>query len=137
MATASRRHGFAISDFCLAVQRFLRANEHFAVEAGLNPLEYDLLLALMAYPRGACPSISLLSERLLSQHHVAAGAVARLVGKELITTERSQRDRRSVVLAMTSKGKSLLNAIALRSLGELDAHGSQMIGSLTTLLGDQ
>jgi DNA-binding MarR family transcriptional regulator len=137
MATASKRHGFAVAEFCLSVQRFLRANEYFAVEAGLNPLEYDLLLALMAYPRGACPSISLLSERLLSQHHVAAGAVARLVEKELITSERSTRDRRSVVLAMTSKGKSLLNAIAQRSLGELGAQGPQMINSLTTLLSGQ
>jgi len=42
-----------------------------------------------------------------------------------------------VVLAMTSKGKSLLNAIAQRSLGELGAQGPQMISSLTTLLSGQ
>ncbi len=134
MAPASKRHGSAIAEFCLAVQRFLRANGYIAAEAGLNPLEYDLLLALTAYPSGTCQSISLLSERLLLQHHVAAGAVARLVEKELITTERNTRDRRSVVLAITSKGKSLMNEIALRSLGALDAQGPQMIVSLTTLL---
>jgi DNA-binding MarR family transcriptional regulator len=137
MATASKRHGLAIAEFCLAVQRFLRASERFAGEAGLNPLDYDLLLALSAYPRGTCSSIALLSERLLSQHHVAAGAVTRLSEKELVSTERNERDRRSVILTLTAKGKLLLKDIALRSLGELNAQGPRMIDSLSTLMHDE
>lgn len=134
MATESKRHGLAVAEFCLAVNRFLRASEHFAVEAGLNPVEYDLLLALSAYPRGTCSSIAVLSERLLTQHHVAAGAVAKLAEKELLSTERNGRDRRSVILTLSAKGKALLNQIAVRSLGELDAQGPRIIGSLTTLM---
>lgn len=134
MASASKRHGLAIAEFCLAVQRFLRASERFAGEAGLNPVEYDLLLALSACPHGTCSSIAVLSERLLTQHHVAAGAVTRLSEKELLSTERNARDRRSVILTLTANGKALLNNIAVRSLGELDAQGPRIIGSLTALI---
>lgn len=134
MASASKRHGLAIAEFCLAVQRFLRASERFAGEAGLNPVEYDLLLALSACPRGTCSSIAVLSERLLTQHHVAAGAVTRLSEKELLSTERNARDRRSVILTLTANGRALINNIAVRSLGELDAQGPRIIGSLTALI---
>jgi len=137
MATASKRHGLAVGEFCLAVQRFLRASERFAGEAGLNTVEYDLLLALSAHPRGTCSSIAVLSERLLSQHHVAAGAVTRLSEKELLSTERNQRDRRSLILSLTNKGKLLLKDIALRSIGELNAQGPRMIDSLSLLMHDE
>ena len=137
MATASKRHELAVGEFCLAIQRFLRASERFAGDAGLNPVEYDLLLALSAHPRGTCSSIAVLSERLLSQHHVAAGAVTRLSKKELLCTERNQRDRRSVILSLTAKGKLLLNDIALRSIGELNAQGPRMIDSLSLLMHDE
>jgi DNA-binding MarR family transcriptional regulator len=102
----------------------------------LNPLEYDLLLALSAYPRGSVSSIALLSERLLTQHHVAAGAVAKLAEKELVSTQRNLRDRRSLSLTLTAKGKALVNAIALRNLTELDAQGPRMMESLATLMHD-
>ncbi len=134
MANASKRHGLAIAEFCLAVRRFLRATEHVAARMGLHPIEYDLLLTLSAYPQGTASSIALLSERLLSQHHVAAGAAAKLAEKELVSTERNARDRRSVSLTVTDKGKSLLHEIALQTLRELAAHGPQMIESLSILM---
>ena len=134
MPSASKRHGLAIAEFCLAVQCFLRASERFAGEAGLNPVEYDLLLALSACPQGTCSSIAVLSERLLTQHHVAAGAVTRLSEKKLLSTERNARDRRAVILTLTENGKTLLNNIAVKSLGELDAQGPRIIGSLTALI---
>lgn len=101
---------------------------------GLNPIEYDLLLTLCAYPQGTASSIALLSERLMSQHHVAAGAAAKLAEKKLVSTERNARDRRSVSLTVTAKGKSLLQEIALQTLRELAAHGPQMIDSLSILM---
>lgn len=137
MATASRRHGLAVAEFSLAVHRFIRASERFAGEAGLNPVEYDLLLALSAYPQGTCSSIAVLSERLLSQHHVAAGAVTKLSEKDLVSTERNERDRRSVILRMTAKGRMLLKDIALRTVGELNAQGPYMINSLSMLMHDE
>lgn len=137
MATARRRHGLAIGEFSLAVHRFLRASERFAGEAGLDPLEYDLLLALSAYPQGTCSSIAMLSERLLSLHHVAAGAVTKLSEKNLVSTERNERDRRSVVLRLTAKGRLLLKDVALRTVGELNAEGPCMIDSLSTLMHDE
>lgn len=134
MASASEGHGLAIAEFCLAVQRFLRASERFAGEAGLNTVEYDLLVALSACPRGTCSSIAVLSERLLMQHHVAAGAVTRLAEKELVSTVRNARDRRSLTLTLTPNGKTLLNNVAVKSLGELGAQGPRIIGSLTALI---
>jgi DNA-binding MarR family transcriptional regulator len=122
------------SEFSLSVLGFLRASKKSAIEAGLTAMEYDLMLALSAYPQSTCPNIAILGERLLIHHHVASEAVGRLADRDLIRTKRNARDRRSVNLSLTAAGESLLQQIAVRSVEALKEKGPRIAKSLTTLI---
>ena len=128
-----RRDAFV--EFSASVLGFLRASKRSASEAGLTVMEYDLILALGAYPEDTCPNIAILCERLLIHHHVASEAVGRLAERDLIKTNRSARDRRSVTLVLTAKGEALLQQIALRSAEALREQGPRIAKSLATLVG--
>jgi DNA-binding MarR family transcriptional regulator len=120
-------------EFSVSVLGFLRASKKSANEAGLTVMEYDLMLALSAYPQRTCPNIAILCERLLIHHHVASEAVGRLADRDLLRTRRSARDRRSVTLILTSDGESLLQQIAVRSAETLREQGPRIAKSLATL----
>jgi DNA-binding MarR family transcriptional regulator len=122
-------------EFSASVLGFLRASKKSASEAGLTVMEYDLLLALSAFPNSTCPNIAILCERLLIHHHVASEAVGRLADRDLLRTRRSARDRRSVTLILTSDGESLLKQIAVRSAEALREQGPRIVKSLGTLVG--
>jgi DNA-binding MarR family transcriptional regulator len=96
-------------------------------------MEYDLMLALSAYPQRTCPNIAILCERLLIHHHVASEAVGRLSDRDLIRTRRNARDRRSVILILTARGELLLQQIAVRSVEALREKGPRIVKSLATL----
>ena len=128
------RHRDAFLEFSLSVSVFLRASKRSASEAGLTVMEYDLLLALSAFPSSTCPNIAILCERLLIHHHVASEAVGRLAERKLLSTKRSARDRRSVTLVLTADGESLLQQIALGSLEGLREHSPRIVKCLATLV---
>ena len=123
-------------EFSLSVSVFLRASKRSASQAGLTVMEYDLLLALSAFPSSTCPNIAILCERLLIHHHVASEAVGRLAEKKLLATKRSARDRRSVTLLLTADGESLLRQIAVGSMEGLREQSPRIVKSLATLVGE-
>jgi DNA-binding MarR family transcriptional regulator len=116
-----------------SVRSFLHASKRSANEAGLTVMEYDLMLAVSAYPRSSRPNIAILCERLLIHHHVASEAVGRLADRDLLRTKRNARDRRSVILILTDSGESLLQQIAIRSVAVLREEGMK---SLATVIGE-
>lgn len=122
-------------DFSYSVRGFLHASKKSANEAGLTVMEYELMLAVSAYPQGTCPNIAILCERLLIHHHVASEAVGRLAEKDLLKTQRSARDRRSVIPILTNSGESVLQQIAVRSVAALREEGPRILKSLVTLIG--
>lgn len=123
-------------DFSYSVRGFLHASKRSANEAGLTVMEYDLMLAVSAYPQGTCPNIAILCERLLIHHHVASEAVGRLAKRDLLKTKRSARDRRSIILILTNSGELVLQQIAVRSVAALREDKSQIVKSLATLIGE-
>lgn len=133
MKRRSGQYVDSLAEFSLSIRSVSRAFEHVASEAGMTPIECDLMLALRAYPKYRCPNIALLTTRLGTYHHVAAGAVTRLVEKELIITKRNTQDQRSLILALTAKGESLLRQVAYRTLEDLSRCSSQIVKSLETL----
>lgn len=124
-------------DFCFRVQEFLRTRRAFAKSEGLDPREYELLLMLKALAGRRSVNVSLIAENLFVHHHVAAGLVKDLANRGLVSTQRSQRDRRSLSLHLTAQGESLLERIVVRSVDGLASEGPQMISSLGKILGEE
>ena len=122
-------------EFSHSIRGFLYASERSAKEAGLTVMEYDLMLAVSAYPQSTSPNIAIVCEQLLIHHHVASEAVARLADRDLLKTKRNTRDRRSVILILTQAGELLLRQIAARSVAVLQEEGPQIVKSLASVIG--
>jgi DNA-binding MarR family transcriptional regulator len=124
----------ALIDFWFQVQEFLRARRELAKQMGLDASEYEVMLMLRAFPQGECPSISLVAERLFLQHHIAAATVKRLVRRDLVISERSELDRRSLTLRLTLQGQKMVEEIVHKSVAGLEAEGPEMMNSLAKLM---
>jgi len=134
-AGKTRRYRNEVAALCLSLQGYFRRSERYARDAGLTATEYDLILAVSALPQNSAPNIALLCDRLLAYHHVGSTTVARLVKKDLLTSERNPSDMRSVVLRLTVKGRELLRNITFRSIANLRERGPDMLDSLESVLG--
>jgi DNA-binding MarR family transcriptional regulator len=132
--TVQKTHRNAFFEFSLSILGFSRRSKKSASQAGLTLIEYDLLLALSAYPQNTCQSIAILCDSLLIQHHVGSETVSRLAARSLLKTKQNDHDRRSVILSLTGRGELLLRQIALQNLEHLLKHGQQIESSLASLM---
>src|SRR5689334_25256772 len=93
----------ALAELRYLWRKFLRfSKDLLQTRAGLNPEQYEALLAIKAFP-GKSVTISQLSERLQVKHHSAVNIVDRLVERKLIRRTASEKDRRERHLELTAK----------------------------------
>ena len=126
----------AMAEFRYQIRRFLRFSEHAAREAGLEPQQYQLLLAVKGLPDGERPRIGDIAERLQIQHHSTVELVDRLAKRSLVRRRRSDNDRREVLLELTQKGDRLLQELALHHRSEMREMGPELVTSLKKVLRD-
>ena len=124
----------AMAEFRYQIRRFLRFSEHAAREAGLEPQQYQLLLAVKGLPNGDKPRIGDIAERLQIQHHSTVELVDRLSKRSLVRRRRSENDRREVMLELTPKGERLLQDLALHHRNEIREMGPELVASLKKVL---
>lgn len=123
----------ALADFRYLLRKFLRFSKDFlATEAGLNPEQYEALLAIKAFP-GRLMTISHLSERLQVKHHSAVNIVDRLVERKLIRRTEGEEDRRERHLELTTKGEAMIEELAAVHYTELRTRSGEMIKALQRL----
>ncbi|MBB6636641.1 MarR family winged helix-turn-helix transcriptional regulator [Cohnella thailandensis] len=98
-----------IADLFLSF-RAVNQSMHHAImkgseELGLTPIQFMVLKFVKKTPE---IRLSELADCLFIGNSATSGIVDRLVKLDMITRERGERDRRSVMLKMTSKGEELL-----------------------------
>jgi len=126
----------ALAELRYLARKFLRYSKDLLRQtAGLNPEQYEALLAIKAFP-GKSLTISQLSERLQVKHHSAVHIVDRLVAKKLIRRQTGKDDRRERYLELTNKGEKLVEELAYVHHGELAKRSEEMIKGWQRLLGD-
>jgi len=101
------------------IRRFLHFSEQASRSAGLEPRQYQLMLAIKGLPRGVRPRVAELAERLQIQHHSAVELVNRLETGRYVRRQRGGQDRREVLLVLTPKGEKTLRELALHHRAEL------------------
>lgn len=126
----------AMAEFRYQIRRFLRFSEHAARESGLEPQQYQLLLAIKGLPDSDRPRIGDIAERLQIQHHSTVELVDRLAKRNLVRRRRSEQDRREVFLELTPKGDRLLQELALHHRAEIREMGPELVSSLKKVLRD-
>src|ERR1043166_7664283 len=114
-------------------RKFLRfSKDLLQTRAGLNPEQYEALLAIKAFPAKDL-TISQLSERLQVKHHSAVNIVDRLVEGKLIRREPGKQDRRERHLRLTGKGEKMVEELAALHYRELSPRSAEMIQALQRL----
>ncbi len=126
----------ATAEFRYQIRRFLRASEQIARTYGLNPQQYQLMLAVKGLPDDHAATIGEVAERLQIQHHSTVELADRLSAKGLVRRKRDSEDRRQVLLELTAKGEKTLRELALHHREELRSTGPELVGALKGVLAN-
>ncbi len=117
------------------IRRFLRFSETAARQAGIEPQQHQLLLAVRGLPHGLKPTVGVLAERMQLQHHSTVELVDRLVDRGFLCRLRATDDRRRVLVKLTHDGEEFLKTLSLHHLQELQSAGPKFVKILQSLLG--
>ncbi len=96
----------ALAEFRYQLRRFLRHMEEEVRHLGVNPQQYQLVLAIKGLPKGQVPTISCLAERMQLNHNTMVELVDRCEERDMLRRQRSASDRRQVTLAITAEGEA-------------------------------
>ena len=123
----------ALAEFRYQIRKFLRFSEHAVRAAGMEPGQYQLMLAIKGIPQEVRPRIRELADRMHIRHHSAVELVNRLEAGGYVRRERAQDDLREVLLALTAKGEKVLAELALHHHDELRSAASSLVAALRRL----
>jgi DNA-binding MarR family transcriptional regulator len=124
----------ALAEFRYQIRVFLNGSEEAARNAGLEPQQYLLLLALRGLPLGREASILTLAERLRLRHHSVVELVDRLERQQLLRRERSRTDRRHVIVHLTHRGEAILSRLASQRIDELRTTAPALVRTLSEVI---
>lgn len=124
----------ALAEIRYRIRQFLRGSDAAALESGLEPQQYQLLLALYTIPSHEAASIRALSERLYLKHHSTVGLVDRLEARGYVKRLPGKRDQRQVIVALRPLGMQALERVVSQRLHELRESGPDLIRALTAVL---
>lgn len=124
----------AMAELRYQIRRFLRFSESAARDAGIEPQQYQLLLAVKGMPEGVKPTIGVLAERMQLQHHSTVELIDRLVERSFLCRLRAADDRRQVLVKLTRDGERFLEKLAFHHLQELRSVGPTFVKVLHRLI---
>lgn len=126
----------SLAQFRYELRRFLNLAEQAARNAGIEPQQFQALLAIKGLPDGCAPTVGLLAERLQIHHNSTVELVNRLELHGLLKRVRSRNDRREVLLRITGRGQTIVRRLALPHRAELISAGHAILRALREALGN-
>jgi DNA-binding MarR family transcriptional regulator len=123
-----------LAEFREQIRKFLRFSERAVRAAGMEPGQYQLMLAIKGIPEGVRPRIRELANRMHIEHHSAVELVNRLEAGGYVRRERAQDDRREVLLELTPKGERVLGELALHHHEELRSAAPGLVTALRKVM---
>lgn len=124
-----------LAAFRRQIRQFLRFSDQAAREAGVEPVQHQLLLAIRGHAPDAEPTIGSLAEALQLRHHSVVGLVDRLEHRGLVSRHRSAEDARRVAVRLTGRGGDVLCDLSRHHLAELRTRGPALVRELEALIG--
>ena len=124
----------AMSELRYQIRKFIRFSENAARQAGIEPQQHQLLLAVRGLPDKARPTIGVLAERMQLQHHSTVELIDRLVDRGFLCRLRDTDDRRQVLVKLTHAGEKFLQKLSLHHLEELQFAGPTFVKVLNSLI---
>ena len=130
----SRNEYEKLAEFRYQLARFLRRRKDAAHEEGLQPQQYELLLAVASFPENREPTIKEVAAQLRLEHHTVVELANRLEKRGYLVRTGSTLDRRAVLLKLTRPGRSALDRIVRFSFSQLRVEAPTLIRSLRRIL---
>jgi len=119
-----------LASFRYALRKFLGFSENAAIEHGISPQQYQVLLAIEGFPGRNWVTMGELAEQMRIAHHSAVGMVDRMEGLGLVKRVSSEHDRRAVQVSVTRKGHCILEKLYRIHRAELRSVGPQLAALL-------
>ena len=116
------------------LRRFLQEGDATARQAGLEPQQYLLLLAIRGLPEEQTATIRTLAERLSLRHHSTVELIDRMESHGYVRRVRGKEDRRQVMISLQPKGEKLLERVVAQRIVELRSHGHALVSAISSLL---
>lgn len=126
----------ALAEFRYRLRRFVRTMEEQTRKAGVNPQQYQVVLAVKGLPGQQAPTIGRLAERMQLNHNSMVELVDRCERRGLIQRLASRGDRRQVTLSITAEGEALLRQLGNAAREELLDSGPSLVESILGLIQD-
>ena len=124
----------ALADFRYNIRRYLRFSEHAARQAGVEPQQYQFLLAIKGMSDDVRCTVGELAERMQIQHHSTVELVDRMAEHALVVRKRGNEDRREVLVQLSAKGEKLLRDLAIHHRNELKELAPQLALALKKIM---
>ncbi len=134
MAKLSSNEYLALAEFRHQLERFLQRRRRAARLAGLQPKQYQLMLAVKGTPKGRRPTVGEIADRLQIQNHSVVELVDRLENRRYIERQRDEVDHRVVHLKLTAAGEAVLRKLVAASLTELKSEAPALVRALSGIL---
>jgi DNA-binding MarR family transcriptional regulator len=125
----------AMAELRYQIRRFVRFSENAARQAGIEPQQHQLLLAVRGLPEDLKPTVGILAERMQLQHHSAVELIDRLEERGFIIRLRATDDRRQVLIKLTAAGEEFLSQLSLYHLQEWQSAGPKLVKVLQAVIG--
>lgn len=124
----------ALAEFRYRIRHFLADSGRAAHSAGLEPEQFQLLLAVKGMPLGVQASIQAVAERLHVNHNTAVERIDRLARMRLLRRVHNRADRRVVLVELTPRGSRVLEKLAQTRMAEIRTSGVKLIESLSEVI---
>ncbi len=124
----------ALGELRYLIRRFLQEGDVTAKQAGLEPQQYLLLLAVRGLPTGEEATISTLAKRLSLRHHSTVELIDRMEAHGYVKRIRGREDRRQVLVSLQPRGAKLLEKVVEQRIIELCATGRSLVAAIGELL---
>ena len=109
----------ALADFRYAIRRYLNFSERNARADGLEPQQYQALLAIKGVPPAQKATVGVLAEHLQIQHHSAVELMDRLEKRGLVRRARSRVEPAASARATYARGRTKLKRVSMPHRDEL------------------
>jgi DNA-binding MarR family transcriptional regulator len=124
----------ALGELRYRIRKFLQEGDVTAKQAGLEPQQYLLLLAIRGLPSGQEATISALADRLSLRHHSTVELIDRMEARGYVRRVRGKEDRRQVLVSLQPRGEKLLEKVVEQRIIELRANGRALAATISALL---
>jgi len=124
----------ALGELRHLIRRFVQEGDVTAKQAGLEPQQYLLLLAIRGLPPGQAATISTLASRLSLRHHSTVELIDRMEAHGYVKRIRGREDRRQVLVSLQPHGARLLEQVVQQRMIELRANGRALVAAISELL---